>query len=87
MSAGLSTDLALGCCALFVDPCSDVGSAVVLHGEVRRSQAAGWHIEHGCWKREGLPGFTAGVGFTLTGRFGLGGGTALAACAVSPELS
>lgn len=45
MSAGLNTALALGCCALLVDACSDVGSGVVLHGKVRRSWAASWHIQ------------------------------------------
>lgn len=72
MSAGLNTDLALGCCALFVDPCSDVVSVVVLHGKVGRSRAVSWHSWYVYWKSGGHPSFIAGIDFTLTGHFKCG---------------
>lgn len=48
MSAGLNTALAQACCALFVEAGSDVGSVVVLLGEVRRSWVASWHAQDVC---------------------------------------
>lgn len=38
-------------------PCGILKWILVLprvHGGVRRSQAARWHLEHGCWEHGGL---------------------------------